>query len=280
MGYENRLPPEGINVGKTNILAEVFWLLIGFAISVIGLVIFLYLLGTVLASYIPFSWELKLTQSFSRYTSEARQDRRSQTLQEMADAMAKGMDLPEGMVFNVKYVDDEEVNAYATVGGIIMLHRGLLDQLHSENAIAMVLAHEMAHIIHRDPAQAVGGRLLVSIAINLLAGVVGLDGLDSLAGTTSSLALLTFSREAERRADVTGLQLVGKRYGHMGGVGEVYEKLAAYEARTGLSVPEFMASHPETAGRTDTLRAEAQKMGIPLDGPLTPIPAGLRLGRK
>lgn len=276
MGYENRLPPEGINVGKTNVLAEMLWLLVGFALSVALLVGFLYVAGGLLASYIPFSWEAKLAGRFSGYNASLYNDPRSQLLQKLADNLAKGTTLPDGMVFHVRYVDDAEVNAYATVGGIVTLHRGLIEQLHSENAIAMVLAHEMAHVIHRDPAQAAGGRIIVALAMHVLAGVVGLDGLDRMADITGSLALLTFSREDEREADSLGVQLVGHYYKHAGGVTEVFEQLAAYEARRGLSVPEFMNSHPETAGRSESLRAEAEKLGLPLQGVLTPVPPALR----
>ena len=278
MGYENRLPPEGINVGKTNVLAEVFFMLLGFALSVVALVVFIYISGSFLATYTPFSWEASLARYF--VSDAAAVDERSVHLQKLADTMAQNVSLPEGMIFQVQYIDDAEVNAYATVGGVIRLHRGLLERLHSENAIAMVLAHEMAHVINRDPAQAAGGRLMVALTLNLLMGVVGLDGLDSLAGSSSSLALLTFSREDERQADILGVQLVGSHYGHVGGVTEVFKELAAYESQHGLSVPEFMSSHPETEGRNATLREEAQKLGIPLDGALTNAPASLRSSRK
>lgn len=279
MSYENRLPPEGINVSRKNVALEMLSLLFGFGVILVSLAAFLYVAGGFLASYIPFRWEVRLVENFPGLGG-GHDDPRSQTLQRMADELVKGIELPEGMSFKVQYVDDDEVNAYATLGGIIRLHRGLLDQLHSENAIGMVLAHEMAHIINRDPAQAMGGRLLVTVVVNSLLGVVGLDGFEGMVGTTSSLTLLSFSREDERQADIMGLRLVGRHYGHMGGVAEVFEKLAAYEAKVGISVPEFMASHPETAARNNVLREEAQKMELPLDGTLTPVPASLRSGRK
>lgn len=280
MGYENRLPPEGINVGKSNPLLEVFLTLAGVALAIILLVVMLYFMGSAFASYIPFSWEERLTRQYDGYNAPAFSDPRSKALQQLANRLAASTEVPAGISFHVQFVDDKEVNAYATLGGIIRLHRGLLEQLHSENAVAMVLAHEMAHVIHRDPAEATGGRLLVSVTMGLIASVAGIDALRSLADMTSSLTLLSFSREAEHQADMTGLHLVAHLYGHMGGVGEVFERLAAYEAKVGVSAPELLSSHPETAGRNQTLRQEAEKLQIPLQGALTNLPASLRSGRE
>lgn len=274
MKYENRLPPEGINVGKTSVLGEVIALLLGFALLVALLVIVLYFAGGQLAGHVPFSWEKSLTRHIA--ASVSAEDARTATLQRLANQLAKGASLPEDMAFTIKYVDDREVNAYATLGGVIYMHRGLVERLHSENAIAMVLAHEMAHVIHRDPARAMGGRLLVSLTLNMIGAVIGTGSLNQLAGTTGSLALLSFSREDEHRADLLGLDLVGRHYGHIAGTEEVFRELAAYEAKLGVSIPEFLSDHPETASRNETLRQEAEKMGFPVDGTLTPVPASLR----
>lgn len=270
-GYENRLPPEDINVGRTNVVAEFFWSLGGFAAMVLAIVVALYLAGSLLAGYIPFSWELRL----SPHNTPGFSTPASQTLQRLADRLAAGANIPKGIEFHIQFVDDDEVNAFATLGGVIRIHRGLTERLHSENAIALVLAHEMAHVIHRDPAQATGGRLLVSATLGFLGSVVGLDGLDRAAGMTSSLALLSFSRAAERRADALGLELVGRYYGHVGGVTEVFTELAAYESSHGLSVPEFLNNHPETRSRNELLLTEAKKLGISTEGRLTPLPTSL-----
>ena len=42
-------------------------------------------------------------------------------------------------------------NAYATAGGQLVFYRGLLEAMPHENALATVVAHEIAHVAHRDP---------------------------------------------------------------------------------------------------------------------------------
>lgn len=270
--YENRLPPENINVGKTNVLFELFWLLAGLAAAVVLMVLVLYFAGGQIAKRLPFSWEAAYAERFVKPA----EDERSQYLQKLAVRLSKGMKLPEGMEFRVSYVDDDEINAYASLGGEIRLHRGLLELLHSENAVAMVLAHEMAHVIHRDPAEAMGGRMLVGVALSVLSFATGADSLASIINPASSLTLMTFSREAEARADALGVKLVARAYGHVDGTEEVFVRLKAVEDKLPISVPEFMNTHPETAGRIKALEEFSEAEGVPLRGKLTPLPAVLR----
>ncbi len=276
--FENRLPPEGINVSKSNPLVEVFWLLMGVVLSVVTFVVLLYLMGSLLARHIPFAWETKLTDlTYFQSLSGKAYDPRSLALQRIADDLAKGLELPKDMRFRVSFVDDEEVNAFATIGGHISIHRGLIERLTSENALAMVIAHEMGHIMHRDPADAMGGRLAVGLAMLLLAPVIGVDGLQTVVGTTQNLALMTFSREAEARADEAGVALLARKYGHLGGAREVFEALASYEDKYGLLVaPELLSTHPDTKRRAELVPMQAQKLKVPETGEVRPLPMVLK----
>ena len=48
--------------------------------------------------------------------------------------------------YSVGIIDTDEINAFATSGGHILVSRGLLNCVTSEDALAAVLAHEIAHI--------------------------------------------------------------------------------------------------------------------------------------
>ena len=269
MSYENRLPPEGINVSRTNVLAEIFWMLAGFVGSVLALAVVLWLAGGFIASRLPFSWEETLA---GHVVGPAEESAQSAVLQKLADQLAK--DIETDVRFHLIYVDDDEVNAYATLGGIITIHRGLIDRLHSENALAFVIAHEMGHVLHRDPARAMGGGLLLGMALMAFGVASDMDSMTSLAKNAISLTMLDFSREEERHADETALQLVGKHYGHLNGSREVFEEIMAYETEAlhGFSIPEFLSSHPETKSRTDRIAETANTLNLPLEGKLTPLP--------
>ena len=57
--------------------------------------------------------------------------------------------------YHFALLDSSEVNAFACPGGIILITRGMLSSVKSEDELAAVLAHEIAHIIHRDGIAAI-----------------------------------------------------------------------------------------------------------------------------
>lgn len=277
MSYQNPLPPEGINVTRENHLAALFWLVIGFVAFIAASVAILYLAGGFLISHMPFRWEVALVEQFERLTPTTPRSPREKLLQQLTDRLAAKAELPAGMTFRVHYADDGEVNAYAQLGGNIIMHRGLLERLDSENALAFVLAHEMSHVIHRDPAESAGGRLLVGSVLGLAAASGGSDLLQGITGSASTLTLLTFSREDERAADLAAMQIVGEFYGHLGGVEKVFSELVAAEHAFGVDwVPEMLNTHPDGQKRLSSLPLEAEKTGLSLTGKLTPLPLGLQ----
>ena len=66
------------------------------------------------------------------------------------------------MKLRVHYVDTAVPNAFAALGGHIAVTRGLYESVQSENALALVLAHEIAHVRARDPIAGIGGGLIAA----------------------------------------------------------------------------------------------------------------------
>src|SRR5690606_35172182 len=61
----------------------------------------------------------------------------------------------------------DELNALALPGGAIVVTRGLLDQV-DDAELAFVLAHELAHLEHRDNLRAIGRGLVLTVALSLV----------------------------------------------------------------------------------------------------------------
>ncbi len=57
--------------------------------------------------------------------------------------------------YHFAILDTPEINAFACPGGIILITKGMLDSVKSEEELAAVLAHEIGHIIHRDGIKAI-----------------------------------------------------------------------------------------------------------------------------
>ena len=84
--------------------------------------------------------------------------------------LVQHLDLPDGMQVRVHFSGDDIFNAFATLGGNIVLFRGLTERLPHENALAMLLAHEIAHVLHRDPIVGIGRSAAIQLVVGLLSG--------------------------------------------------------------------------------------------------------------
>ncbi len=196
-------------------------------------------------------------------------------LQSLADRLAEAQQLPEEMTITVHYIADDTVNAFATLGGHVFFFRGLLESVPNENALAMVMAHEIAHIKHRHPIKSLGRAVVVGTATAVVSSAVGGNIASQVLGNTGLLTALKFNREQEEESDETALAAVARLYGHVGGsdtLFEVLKKAHEHEAQP----PEFFSSHPLTNNRMDNIAVLAQEQGWPLTGALTPLPADFK----
>lgn len=57
--------------------------------------------------------------------------------------------------YHFAILDSAEINAFACPGGIILITRGMMESVKSEEELAAVLAHEISHVIHRDGIAAI-----------------------------------------------------------------------------------------------------------------------------
>jgi predicted Zn-dependent protease len=175
----------------------------------------------------------------------------------------------------VHYADEPTVNAMATLGGNLVFYRGLLRKLESEDAVAMVLAHEIAHVRLRHPAAAMGRGVAVGLVVSAVSVGVGRSLGGDAVQRAAVLPLLKYSRDQERAADELALRALVKVYGHAGGAAEVFRVLAdavpGGEARMAI-----LQTHPHGEERIARLQALARENGWPLDGPRMPLPPALR----
>ncbi len=220
---ENRLPPEELLERDEHPLRELAWLL---AASLAGLALLVLATGFAarwLAPMLPFEHELALAERLfddaaAAPEADAATRERRAALQALADRVAAVMDLPPGMRVLVSDEPSELVNAYATIGGRIRVFHGLLRKLDSEEALAALLAHEIAHVKHRHVAAGMGHGLAVALMLSVVSPEGGAQAAQAVLGGAAQLALLGYSRDAERQADADALAASLALYGHGGGV--------------------------------------------------------------
>jgi Zn-dependent protease with chaperone function len=279
MSYENPQVPHEVNVSRESVLAEFVRLAIGLGLVIIAIAALLYFGGGALARLIPFATEagwvgdrVLVPLEITADSDEARAVR--PYLQRLADELAPGIDMPAGMQPVMHWADSDVPNAFATLGGHVVVTRGLYRRMPSENALAMVVAHELAHVRERDPISAVGGSATLVLVLVLLGGDV-----DRLVPHLAQAVQLGYSRRAERRADEFALQAVVSKYGHAGGAAAVFEVLEEYAGPSRDATPTLLSTHPADEDRIERLRAAARGWDParqplrPLAVPLQPVPA-------
>lgn len=266
--YSNPQIPEGINTSKEHPLKEFLLLTTGVLGIVVIAVVAISLLAQTFAHYIPFSAEKNI--AFFEESAQEKGQPINIYLQALADRISIAEELPEDMSIIVHYVNDDVVNAYATLGGNIVLFRGLLEKLPHENALSMVMAHEIAHIKHRHPISALGRGVVIGLALSLINSSVGNSILDGVIGDTGLLTSLHFSRGQEQEADDTALAALVVLYGHTTGAEDLFKVLE--QEQKGYEPPEFFSTHPLTQSRIGHIHALSSQHGDKKPEQITDLP--------
>ncbi len=276
LDISNPQPSEGINTTKTHPLKE-FFLLSGGVFAVIAVIIVvLSFLADTLSQYIPFEVERTLVRTVNIDTPASNTGRVPDYLQSLANDLRQKMDLPEDMDITVSVINSDTVNAFATLGGNVVFFTGLLDVMPNENILAMVMAHEIAHIKLRHPLRALGRGVVVGVAVATMAGIAGNDIVAKLIGDTSLLTTLNFSRSQENAADKLALEVLVKQYGHANGSIQLFELFSQQQGESSGKIPEFFTTHPLNQNRIAAIQKYAQQNNWSIEGDTNEIPKSVR----
>ena len=160
-------------------------------------------------------------------------------------------------------IDEDTVNAHVMAGGKITVYTGLIRKLRlSDDEIAAVMGHEMAHALREHTrekmSQAAAGDLAIAVGGALLG--VG-QGAVQLAGLGKQLALdLPFSRHMESEADLYGLELAARAGYDPRAAITLWQKMAQAGGGSG---PGFLSTHPSAGDRMGALQAAMPRV-LPL----------------
>lgn len=275
MRYENRQAPEGINVTKVNPFAQFLKFFLATIALIILIVVILQFAGGAIAKLVPFKYELQLMEKVDvPLSSEGASPEMISYLNDLANRVGSGLPLDEGIEVQVHYSDESVFNAFATIGGKLLFYRGLLEEMPHENALAMVMAHEMAHVNHRDPVAALGGGVASLVAVSMVTGMSGLA--DRAIGKTHMLTGTQFTRRMESSADKAALGAVHALYGHVNGAGALFEVMGDIKGDN-EAIPDwlekFALTHPLSDDRVESVNKLAAENGWTSEGELTPLPA-------
>lgn len=145
--------------------------------------------------------------------------------------------------WEVNLIGSRELNAFCMPGGKIAFYFGILQQLQlSDDEVAMIMGHEMAHALREHARERMGKNMATNGAIEIGAALLGLGNMGrGIANIGGQLLSLTFSREDESEADLVGMELAARAgYNPQAGV-TLWQKMG--QASKGAP-PQFLSTHP------------------------------------
>ena len=162
--------------------------------------------------------------------------------------------------FTIKVLDNDEVNAFALPGGFFYVDSGLILAADNEAELAGVMAHEIAHVAARHATKNMTRAQIwnfASVPLIFVGGPVAYAVAEA-AGLLVPLGFLKFSRDAEREADLLGLE-----YDYASGYDpeafvEFFEKLNVEKKKPNVVAKAF-ASHPMNVERIKDAQDEIRK---------------------
>ena len=161
-----------------------------------------------------------------------------------------------GWKWEVNIITGNELNAFCMPGGKIMVYTGLINQLHlTDDEIAIVLGHEIAHALREHSREQVSQALAAQAAIGVGAALFGLgEGSAGLANSGyEALVATRFSRNDENEADRIGLELTARAgFDPRAGI-SMWRKMI--NASQGGRPPQFLSSHPAQASRVEQIQS-------------------------
>lgn len=147
--------------------------------------------------------------------------------------------------------DDKTLNAFCTPGGFIYVYTGLIKFLDSEDHLAGVLGHEIAHADRRHSTK----QMLESQGIQLITQAVIGKNKSAIVSIAQNLLSLKFSRDDETDADKMSVNYLCPTIYQADGAAGFFQKLQEQNQSSG--VPEFLSTHPSPANRVANISADA-----------------------
>ncbi|WNJ18887.1 M48 family metallopeptidase [Pontibacter sp. G13] len=156
-------------------------------------------------------------------------------------------------------IESEQVNAWAMPGGKVAFYTGILPICKDEEGVAVVMSHEVAHVIARHGNERMSQALITQLGAATLS-----ESMKEKPETTQAIwmgvfgagaqlgVMLPFSRKHESEADEMGLHFMAiAGYDPNESVG-FWERMQA--AAGGGAPPEVLSTHPSSATRIENLK--------------------------
>ena len=200
-----------------------------------------------IAPHVPMSWERNVGGAIVgdfgdlRCRNAAGQNALEALVEKVAPGATKG---PAGI--KVAALNVPVFNAAALPGGYIVVFKPAITETDSD-AIAGVLAHEVAHVRRRHVTEALLRELGIGAFIRTFAGNMGANA--------EQIVSLSYTRENEAQADGDAIEMLRRAHISPKPTADLFAKLSREQGEGRTTSAEFLQSHPLSAGRAKRFAA-------------------------
>ena len=263
-------PQSSKNVESSN--RQIITVIGFFSLVIIVFIVTLLFLSNNLVNLIPVSVEQKLGSLIvPLYEMQAQPSPVQTELNQLLDSLESHLNSDNKTnEYRVLYIPEDTVNALAIPGNRLVIYRGLLKKVRSENELMMILGHELGHFANRDHLRGLTNTLTIQILLSTLLPNIGIFQ-GTVAATVKAIANSQYSQSQEKQADEFGLKLLDKNYNHVAGATDFFAKLAQEK----VSKYDFLSTHPAPQKRIKELEKMIRQSNYKIKK-RSPLPESLK----
>jgi Zn-dependent protease with chaperone function len=178
--------------------------------------------------------------------------------------------------WEVNLIGSNQINAFCMPGGKIAFYTGILQKLSlTDDEVAMVMGHEIAHALREHARERMGKNAATGVGVSVISQVLGLGQIgQTLTNYGAQIMTLKFSRDDESEADLVGMELAARAgFDPHAGV-TLWQKMAAGSAsastngastsaqgsRGGANIGQYFSTHPSGTDRIANIEANLPKV--------------------
>lgn len=161
--------------------------------------------------------------------------------------------------WEVNLIGSKQLNAFCMPGGKIAFYTGILEQLKlTDDEVAMIMGHEMAHALREHARERMGKTAATRLGAGLVSSIFGFGSVgDTLLDMGGQLLTMRFSREDESESDLVGMELAARAgYDPRAGV-SLWRKM---EAASNGAPPQWLSTHPSGSSRIQQIESNLPRV--------------------
>ena len=207
---------------------------------------------------------LQAAQDVMKKEKESHDELQAERVKRIGRRIAVAANKPE-YKWEFHLIDKKDVNAFCLPGGKVFVYTGILDLATTNDELAAIMGHEIAHAVERHGGERMSMALMTQLGGQAAAVAIG-AGTGSAAATqafgqaygigTQVGFLLPHSRDQESEADEVGMILAAKAGYDPSGALTLWRKMNAFEKSKGQTPPAFLSTHPPSEQRIRDIQAK------------------------